>query len=436
MTIPLSCYIHIPWCIRKCPYCDFNSYAITSCLPEQQYLEALKQDLTIDAPLVQNGNLISIFIGGGTPSVFSAKTIAQLLDHIHQQFSFDPHIEITLESNPGTLDKKKLRGLRSAGINRLSIGIQSFQDNSLRQLNRIHSAKIGQQAIKDALWAGYQNINIDLMYGLPHQTLDMALRDLTLATEYPLTHLSWYQLTLEPNTLFATHPPILPNDEIIFDIQEAGYALLKKAHYQQYGISAFCQTGYSCLHNMNYWQFGDYLGIGAGAHSKLTKQTNIPLANETSGIDTNRPEYFGFSARQRGESNRHASTIHDCCEQRRQQSRKPKDEGYNRTRIIRSHKLDRPEDYLQGLQTHSFIADTRTLTDQEIPLEFMMNVLRLKQGVPLNYFQKRTGLPFSMIQEALKKAQTEKFIRQNTKRLCPTKHGQLFLNDCLQIFMP
>lgn len=382
MTTPLSCYIHIPWCLRKCPYCDFNSYALTKHLPEKLYLNALKRDLTIDASLVQHKNLTSIFIGGGTPTILSTKTIAQLLDHIHKNFSFDPNIEITLESNPGTLNKKKLRGLRLAGINRLSIGIQSFQDDSLRQLSRIHSATVARQAIEKALWAGYQNINIDLMYGLPHQTLDKALQDLIIATQYPLTHLSWYQLTLEPNTPFADHPPALPDDENIFAIQQAGHALLKKAHYQHYEISAFCQKGHPCRHNLNYWGFGDYLGIGAGAHGKLTQQTS-------KGIQ-----------------------------------------------IIRSHKFDRPEDYLRGLQTHSFMADKQTLTDQEIPLEFMMNALRLTHGVPISDFQKRTGLPLSVIQEALKKAQAEKFIRQDARRLCPTKRGQLFLNDCLQLFMP
>src|SRR5579883_579474 len=271
-TLPLSLYVHIPWCVRKCPYCDFNSHEMKHGLPEAAYVEALLDELDHHLPRIQHRSFISIFFGGGTPSLFSANAIEQILRGISQRMPLNPSIEITLEANPGTIEQARFQGFREAGINRLSLGIQSLQNDKLKTLGRIHDHDQAIRAISIAKEAGFTNFNLDLMYGLPHQSIDDALEDVKLALSFQPTHLSWYQLTIEPNTLFHHQPPPLPMDETIWQMQQAGQTLLQQAGFEQYEVSAYSLAGKNCVHNRNYWEFGDYLGIGAGAHSKLTNE--------------------------------------------------------------------------------------------------------------------------------------------------------------------
>ncbi len=261
---PLSLYIHLPWCVRKCPYCDFNSHEVKGDLPESFYVQALLDTLDHYLPLIQNRPLISIFFGGGTPSLFSGKSIDQILNGAAQRLSFALNIEITLEANPGTIDQARFSAFRQAGVNRLSLGIQSLQDEKLKTLGRIHDQAQAMHAISIAKEIGFDQMNLDLMYGLPDQSLDDAMSDLTQALSFSPSHLSWYQLTIEPNTLFYRHTPVLPPDDTIWEIQLAGQQLLNEKKFQQYEVSAYAKSNNTCLHNMNYWMFGDYLGIGAG----------------------------------------------------------------------------------------------------------------------------------------------------------------------------
>ncbi len=272
--IPLSLYIHLPWCVRKCPYCDFNSHPLKSELPEQRYIQALLQDISHDLPFVKNRSISSIFFGGGTPSLFSPESIFQLLAQLRLKIPFEKHLEITLEANPVTSEISKFSGFHEAGINRLSLGVQSFNDQSLQLLQRVHHRQHAIHAIESIKKAGFTNFNLDLMYGLPNQTLEMALEDLKTALHYHPTHLSWYQLTIEKNTYFDHYPPPLPDEEIIWNIQMAGERLLSERKFEHYEVSAFTKHEQYCKHNMNYWKFGDYLGIGAGAHSKITLAPN------------------------------------------------------------------------------------------------------------------------------------------------------------------
>ena len=276
---PLALYVHIPWCVKKCPYCDFNSHAAGPNLPEQDYVAALLADLEQELPAVHNRPLSSIFIGGGTPSLFSASAIGQLLEGVAQRISFAPEIEITLEANPGTFEQDKFTAYRALGINRLSIGIQSFQDDKLKALGRIHGAEEALRAAEMARKAGFDNYNLDLMHGLPGQSLSDALFDLQTAMAQQPTHLSWYQLTIEPNTHYYSAPPQLPEDELLWDIQETGQALLADAGFMQYEVSAYAQPGRQARHNLNYWQFGDFIGIGAGAHGKLSTPNGLIYRN-------------------------------------------------------------------------------------------------------------------------------------------------------------
>src|SRR5579862_565032 len=271
---PLSLYVHLPWCVRKCPYCDFNSHEVKDHLPEELYKNALLQELDSHLPLIQNRPLISIFFGGGTPSLFSAKTIEQILNGVAERVLFSKSIEITMEANPGTIDQARFQDFRHAGINRLSLGIQSLQNDKLKILGRIHDRENAIRAIHIAKQAGFTNFNLDLMYGLPQQSIADALHDIQDALSFEPTHFSWYQLTIEPNTLFHHQPPTLPADDMIWDMQNAGQTLLKNAGFRQYEVSAYAQANKECLHNRNYWEFGDYLGIGAGAHSKITDTKN------------------------------------------------------------------------------------------------------------------------------------------------------------------
>ncbi|WP_260403184.1 radical SAM family heme chaperone HemW [Pseudomonas nitroreducens] len=374
---PLAAYVHIPWCVRKCPYCDFNSHAAGPELPEDAYVEALLADLAADRGYVQGRHLTSIFFGGGTPSLFSASALGRILEGLEQQVGFESNIEITLEANPGTFEQAKFADYRALGINRLSIGIQSFQAEKLKALGRIHDGDEAVRAAEMARRAGFDNFNLDLMHGLPEQSVEDALSDLRQAIALAPTHLSWYQLTMEPNTVFWSQPPELPEDDQLWEIQEAGQALLAQAGYVQYETSAYARDGKRARHNLNYWTFGDFLGIGAGAHAKLTTPQG---------------------------------------------------------RILRTWKTRLPKDYLNPEKP--FQAGERDLEADDLPFEFMMNALRLTDGVPAATFAERTGLPLAFIEAACNQARKDGLLLDDPQRLAPSERGQLFLNDLLQRFLP
>ncbi len=371
--IPLSLYIHLPWCVRKCPYCDFNSHEVRGDnLPEELYVAALLKDLDehlTDRPLV------SIFFGGGTPSLFSPNAIETLLTGVHKRLRLTSDIEITLEANPGTVDEARFKGFRQAGVNRLSIGVQSLQDEKLKALGRIHNRDYALRAIDAAKNAGFDNFNLDFMHGLPNQSISDALSDLKDALAYEPPHLSWYQLTLEPNTVFYKKPPTLPVEDVLFDIQDQGIDLLQKNNFIQYEVSAFSKSNRECLHNKNYWEFGDYLGIGAGAHSKITHQNLI--------------------------------TRHWCTKQ--------------------------PLDYINPEK--KFIAGEKVLTQEDIQFEFMLNALRLIQGVPATLFTERTGLSLNTIETILSKARAKKLLQEDKTIIAATPLGQRFLNELIGMFL-
>jgi putative oxygen-independent coproporphyrinogen III oxidase len=373
---PLALYIHIPWCVRKCPYCDFNSHAAGPTLPEDEYVDALLADLDLDLQHVHGRPLTSIFFGGGTPSLFSDRALGRLLEGVEQRVAFAPDIEITLEANPGTFEQAKFKGYRSLGINRLSIGVQSFQQDKLKALGRIHNGDEAIRAADMARAAGFDNFNLDLMHGLPEQSIEDALFDLRTAISQGPTHLSWYQLTMEPNTVFWSQPPVLPEDDLLWDIQEAGQALLAAEGYAQYEVSAYAQPGKQARHNLNYWTFGDFLGIGAGAHAKLSTPDG---------------------------------------------------------RILRTWKTRLPKDYLDPAKAYQ--AGERVLDAEELPFEFMMNVLRLSDGAPAELFSQRTGLPLQQLEQARREAERQGLLQADDTRLVATAKGQLFLNDLLQQFL-
>ncbi|PKM27190.1 MAG: YggW family oxidoreductase [Gammaproteobacteria bacterium HGW-Gammaproteobacteria-13] len=374
---PLALYVHIPWCVKKCPYCDFNSHAAGPTLPEEAYVDALLVDLDADLAQAHNRPLSSIFFGGGTPSLFSAKALGRLLEGVERRVPFAADIEITLEANPGTFEQAKFKDYRRLGINRLSIGVQSFQAPKLIALGRIHDGDEAVHAADMARAAGFDNFNLDLMHGLPDQSIEDALSDLRTAIAQGPTHLSWYQLTVEPNTVFWNQPPVMPEDDILWDIQEAGQALLAAEGYAQYEVSAYAQAGKAARHNLNYWTFGDFLGIGAGAHAKLSAPDG---------------------------------------------------------RISRSWKTRLPKDYLDV--SKRFNAGERALSADELPFEFLMNVLRLTDGVASELFTQRTGLPLSQLAAARAEAQQRGLLHSDPTRLSATREGQLFLNDLLQHFLP
>ena len=373
---PLALYVHIPWCIRKCPYCDFNSHAATPELPEQDYVAAVLADLELDLIHVHGRQLESIFFGGGTPSLFSAQALQALLQGIEQRIRFSPNIEITLEANPGTFEQEKFAAYRALGINRLSIGIQSFQDSKLQALGRVHSAAEAVHAVEMARRAGFTNFNLDLMHGLPNQSPEEALADLQTAIDLSPTHLSWYQLTMEPNTVFWSKPPLLPEDDVLWDIQEEGQALLAQHGFIQYEVSAYARSATVAQHNMNYWSFGDFIGVGAGAHGKLSDPQG---------------------------------------------------------RIQRTWKTRQPSDYLNP--DKPFLAGSTLLAADDLPFEFLMNALRLADGVELKLFSQRTGLPITVLQDGLAQAHQRGLLSSNPERLAASAQGQLFLNDLLQIFL-
>ncbi|WP_080890669.1 radical SAM family heme chaperone HemW [Stutzerimonas stutzeri] len=374
---PLAAYVHIPWCVRKCPYCDFNSHAAGPTLPEDAYVAALLDDLESDLDQVQGRRLTSIFFGGGTPSLFSAQALGRILDGLQQRVGFAADVEITLEANPGTFEQAKFRDYRHLGINRLSIGVQSFQAAKLKALGRIHDGDEAVRAADMARAAGFDNFNLDLMHGLPEQSLDDALGDLRTAIAQQPTHLSWYQLTVEPNTEFWNRPPQLPEDETLWDIQEAGQVLLAEHGFRQYETSAYAQPGRQARHNLNYWTFGDFLGLGAGAHGKISRPDG---------------------------------------------------------QIRRSWKTRLPKDYLDPAKRYR--AGESVLRDDELPFEFLMNVLRLTDGVPSALFTERTGLSTEMLVEGRRKAEARGLLKRDPQRLAATAKGQLFLNDLLQLFLP
>ena len=379
---PLSLYIHIPWCVKKCPYCDFNSHGLRSAMPEREYVAALLADLDGDladcGEAIHRREITSVFFGGGTPSLFAPDAIAAILDGAAARIPFARDCEITLETNPGTVEHGRFDGYRSAGVNRISFGVQSFDDEKLRALGRIHSSAEAENAIRQAQDAGYDNINLDLMYALPQQTLDGALADVERAVALQPAHLSHYQLTLEPGTPFARTPPPLPDHDAAWDMQEACQARMAQAGYAQYEVSAYAQPDKRCRHNLNYWTFGDYLGIGAGAHGKLTGA--------------------------------HA--------------------------IQRRWKIRSPVAYLQHAGTPQRIGGDETIGAGQLPFEFMLNALRLNDGVPITDFTTRTGLPAETIAVPLHEARAKGWLTGDAERLQSTPLGQRFLNDLIEIFLP
>ncbi len=381
MLPPLSLYIHVPWCIRKCPYCDFNSHQAAADLPEDAYIDALLEDLKQDLHWVQGRPVSTIFFGGGTPSLLSADAYSRLFSGLRQHLTFTPDIEITLEANPGTFEAEKFADYRRLGINRLSMGIQSFQPQHLSALGRVHDRDQALTAIAQARDAGFDNFNLDLMHGLPGQTLEQALDDLNTALSFAPPHLSWYQLTIEPNTEFYKYPPRLPEDDTLWDIQEAGFALLAGKGYEHYEISAFSQPGRAARHNLNYWTFGDYLGIGAGAHGKITVPTP----------------------------------------------------GNNSLQILRSWKTRLPKDYLNPEKT--FLAGTEKIPETDTGLECLMNALRLKEGIRRDDFIARTGLQPAQIAPTIDKA-CQAGLMEAGEWFRATEKGQQYLNELLALFLP
>lgn len=384
---PLSLYIHTPWCVRKCPYCDFNSHEPGTHgftpreLPEAAYLDALLQDLDNDLLLAAGREIQTIFIGGGTPSLLSPAFYDQLLKAINARLPFANGIEITLEANPGTTEQERFIGYRKAGINRLSLGIQSFQPDQLHALGRIHSGDEAVTAVTQARQAGFSNINIDLMHGLPDQTPQLAMDDINQALALAPEHLSWYQLTLEPNTAFHSHPPVLPEEEALWDIQDKGHQLLEQAGFKRYEISAYASDNHQSRHNLNYWQFGDYLGIGAGAHGKL------------SYIDEN-----------------------------------------GQWRIERRWKTRQPDAYLKRTgDLRGFIAGKQLINANELPLEFAMNALRLTDGVALDTWEANTGQAAAMLLARLQSAEKKGLLMQMPEKLRASPQGLLFLNELLTL---
>ncbi len=380
-TLPLALYIHFPWCVKKCPYCDFNSHALTGTLPEQDYMAALLEDFRQDVQQfgLQGREIHSVFMGGGTPSLMSPEAIYQLLTAVAQEIPFAAHAEITLEANPGTVEQSRFLGYRAAGINRLSIGVQSFQPDKLKALGRIHDDRQAQTAIHSAQQVGFNHINVDLMYALPQQTVQDALFDLQQAVSFGATHISWYQLTLEPHTAFYQRPPPLPDEETAWEIQTTGQCFLQEQGFLPYEISAYTRQ-FPSAHNVNYWLFGDYLGIGAGAHGKLT------TISDTGDV-----------------------TIH------------------------RRWKTKHPKNYLNP--TTPFIAGQRAMAPSELPLEFMMNALRLYQPIPWSLFRERCGLEPAVIKPQLEMAAAKGLLQYDEHTLQTTALGKCYLNDLLAIFI-
>ena len=378
---PLSLYVHMPWCVRKCPYCDFNSHAAPELVPQAQYIDVLLEDLQNDLSAVQGRELTSIFFGGGTPSLFAPEQIGRLLDAVRRQIPFDAGIEITLEANPGTIEHGRFAGYRDAGVNRVSLGAQTFNEEQLRLLGRIHGARDIERAVTELRQAGIDNFNLDLMYGLPAQNVAQAVRDLEAALTLEPTHISQYQLTLEPGTVFYHRPPPLPDADDCWHMQLECQELLAARGYEQYEVSAYARPGRRSRHNLNYWEFGDYIGIGAGAHGKLTRldQGNV---------------------------------------------------------IVRTTRLKQPREYMsRGADQR--VSERRVVPAEDVPFEFMLNSLRLIDGFAEQEFESRTGLPFSVLSGTVAAAQRKGLFELDAPqhwRATPT--GQRFLNDLQAMFLP
>ncbi|MBK0032345.1 radical SAM family heme chaperone HemW [Erwinia sp. S43] len=371
---PLSLYIHIPWCVQKCPYCDFNSHALKGEVPHEEYVQHLLNDLDDDLPLTSGREVSTIFIGGGTPSLLSSEAMQMLLDGVRARLPLSPTAEITMEANPGTVEADRFSGYQRAGINRISIGVQSFSSQKLERLGRIHGPDEAKRAAKLAESLGLRSFNLDLMHGLPDQSLEEALDDLRQAIELNPPHLSWYQLTIEPNTLFASRPPRLPDDDDLWDIFEQGHQLLSAAGYQQYETSAYAKPGYRCEHNLNYWRFGDYLGIGCGAHGKLTQPDGT---------------------------------------------------------IIRTTKTRHPRGFMAG----KYLDKLHDVADADKPFEFFMNRFRLLEAAPRAEYQRYTGLPESSVRAQLDEALAKGYLTETAEYWQITEKGKLFLNSLLELFL-
>jgi oxygen-independent coproporphyrinogen-3 oxidase len=373
---PLSLYIHIPWCVRKCPYCDFNSHEARGAFPEREYVAALIRDLELALPLIWGRKVYTVFFGGGTPSLLSGESIEQIMRSVRMLLPLDINAEVTLEANPGTVEADRFADYRDAGVNRLSLGIQSFNDAHLQALGRIHTADEARQAIEIAQ-QHFNNINLDLMYALPKQALDEALQDVRSALSFSPQHLSCYHLTLEPNTLFYRNPPALPDDDLSSEMQQHIEEMLAESGYEHYETSAFAQPKRRAKHNLNYWKFGDYLGIGAGAHSKLS----FP------------------------------------------------------DKVIRQARYKQPQAYIQQVAKEAPIQTGHEVSRDELGFEFMMNALRLNEGFDSMLFEERTSLPLLGIQRELAEAERRSLLTRDHQRIVPTQMGQRFLNDLLEIFL-
>jgi len=371
---PLSLYIHIPWCVQKCPYCDFNSHALKGEVPHNEYVQHLLNDLDRDLPLTAGREVRTVFIGGGTPSLLSSEAMQMLMDGVRARVPLSPSAEITMEANPGTVEADRFSGYQRAGINRISIGVQSFSPAKLTRLGRIHGPEEARRAAQLASGLGLRSFNLDLMHGLPDQSLEEALDDLRQAIALNPPHLSWYQLTIEPNTLFASRPPALPDDDALWDIFEQGHALLTAAGYQQYETSAYAKPGYRCEHNLNYWRFGDYLGIGCGAHGKLTQPDG---------------------------------------------------------RIVRTVKTRHPRGFMAG----NYLDKQHDVAQEDKPFEFFMNRFRLLEAAPRADFTRYTGLDEQAIRPQMEKAIAAGYVVERSDAWQITEKGKLFLNSLLELFM-
>lgn len=371
---PLSLYIHIPWCVQKCPYCDFNSHALKGEVPHSEYVQHLLNDLDQDLPLTAGREVRTIFIGGGTPSLLSSEAMQQLMDGVRARLPLAADAEITMEANPGTVEADRFSGYQRAGINRISIGVQSFSPQKLTRLGRIHGPDEAVRAAQLAAGLGLRSFNLDLMHGLPDQSLEEALDDLRQAIALNPPHLSWYQLTIEPNTLFGSRPPVLPDDDALWNIFEQGHQLLSAAGYQQYETSAYAKPGYRCEHNLNYWRFGDYLGIGCGAHGKLTQPDG---------------------------------------------------------RIVRTVKTRHPRGFMKG----NYLDKQHDVPDEDKPFEFFMNRFRLLEAAPRADFQRYTGLDEAVIRPQIDAAIAAGYVQEQPEHWQITEKGKLFLNSLLELFM-
>lgn len=376
---PLSLYIHVPWCVRKCPYCDFNSHNSPQEIPEKAYVDALLRDLEQEVPLIWGRTVQTIFIGGGTPSLLSAEAYDRLFSGIRALLPLHHDAEITLEANPGTLESGRFKEYRALGINRLSIGIQSFNDDALTKLGRIHSSKQAIKAVEAAHAADYDNFNLDLMFGLPGQDEHKAAADVETAIALQPAHISYYQLTIEPNTLFHAQPPTLPDDDPIYDWQLQNQTRLAKAGYSQYETSAYAQQGRQCRHNINYWQYGDYIGIGAGAHGKISSAA---------------PQ-----------------------------------------QIARRVKQKQPQAFIDTAGTDACLLEQTLVAEDEVGFEFMLNAMRLLDGVATPLFQQHTGVPISTIRQAMARAEALGLVEHSISRIRPTEKGQRYLNSLIELFL-